>query len=585
MGGFKKMDVNPTQVSNSGDLFGMNLYYNTAAAGLNNVPMFSGNISATEWQTVQTTGTTTPVTTGRKAYVYDYDPLSRLTNASFSDYTSGAWQASNRFNEKINAYDLNGNIKSLKRMGSFTNWATGTIDNLTYYYKGNQLMAVDDMVRSDNGYDFFDNGNYSYGVSTEYEYDANGNMTRDVNKGIVNIAYNYNNLPVEIDFLSDNKLTYLYDYAGTKLRQDVIQSKTLQKRTDFISNLVIVNNLPAWISFDEGRVIMNGSSVYFTETHLKDHLGNTRVAIGRSNNTLVVKQVNSYYPFGLNIKGLTTSNNMPATKAYQPNEYLYNGKMFQDELGLDWLDYGARFYDAQLGRWTTIDPLCEDGGQESATPYGYAFNDPIKHNDPDGRFPLLSNLVGATAGALVEYGGQIAANVFENGWSTSAFTDNIDVGDIGLAAGEGFLTSGGSIVKNALLKTTVAVGSEVARNFLDVTTSSDGTGLKVSTNDAGTTVKNTAIGLTVGKIGDVAPAPKVKVMNAPTSKQAVSKARVDAKANGTTVNRQQRIATESNAKQGQKTAASVNKTAAKTPQSTMVSGTSETIKQQTDEKR
>ncbi len=70
--------------------------------------------------------------------------------------------------------------------------------------------------------------------------------------------------------------------------------------------------------------------------------------------------------------------------------YLYNGKMFQDELGLDWLDYGARFYDAVVGRWTTIDPLCEDGGQESVTLYGYVFNDPIKHNDPDGRFPLLS---------------------------------------------------------------------------------------------------------------------------------------------------------------------------------------------------
>jgi hypothetical protein len=55
----------PSQVSNSGDLFGMKLYYNKAAAGLNNLPKFSGNNSAAEWQTVQTTGNTTPVTTGR----------------------------------------------------------------------------------------------------------------------------------------------------------------------------------------------------------------------------------------------------------------------------------------------------------------------------------------------------------------------------------------------------------------------------------------------------------------------------------------------------------------------------------------
>lgn len=91
--------------------------------------------------------------------------------------------------------------------------------------------------------------------------------------------------------------------------------------------------------------------------------------------------------------------------------------------------------------------------------------------------------------------------------------------------------------------------------------------------------------ITVGKIGDVAPAPKVKVMTASTPKQAVSKTRADAKANGTTVNRQQRIATEKKAKQSQKTAESVNNSTAKTPQNTVASGTSETIKQQTDEKR
>ena len=326
-------------------------------------------------------------------------------------------------------------------------------------------------------------------------------------------------------------------------------------------------------------VYNKGLSVSRTEIFLKDHLGNVRVVYDNSTGEPV--QHTNFYPFGMQ---MYTPPTLSAT--ININEYLYNGKMYQDELGLGWYDYGARFYDGVVGRWWVIDPLCEDGGQESVTPYGYVFNDPIKHNDPDGRFPLLSNLVGAAAGALVEYGGQVAANVYATkSLSLSSFTDNIDVGDIGLAAGEGFLTSGGSIVKNALVKTTVVVGSEVARNYLDVKTSSDGTGLKVSTNDAGTTVKNTAIGLTVGKIGDVAPAPKVKVMNAPTPKQAVSKARIDAKANGTTVNRQQRMATESNAKQRQKTAASVNKTVARTPQSTVASGTSETIKQQTDEKR
>lgn len=245
------------------------------------------------WQTLQTTGNTTPVTTGRKAYVYSYDKLSRLTNATFSDYTSGAWQASNRFNEKISAYDLNGNIKRLERNGSFSNWATGTIDNLFYYYKGNQLVGVDDQVMSDNGYDFYDNGSYFNVDYPEFTYDANGNVTRDANKGILNISHDHNNLPTSIDFPRSKRLEYLYDYAGNKLRQDVIQPESPPKRTDFISNLVMIDNKPAWLNFDEGRVLLNNNVVTFTETHLKDHLGNTRVVFGRTNNALVVKQVNS----------------------------------------------------------------------------------------------------------------------------------------------------------------------------------------------------------------------------------------------------------------------------------------------------
>ncbi|GAP43970.1 protein containing RHS repeat-associated core domain [Lentimicrobium saccharophilum] len=373
---------NPSQVSSSGDLFGMNIYYNTINQGLNNTARFNGNISATEWQTVQTSSSLTPPTTGRKAYVYSYDELSRLENAVFSEYTSGAWQQTSKYNELIKSYDLNGNIKGIERKGSLSNWNTDIIDNLTYYYNGNQLIAVDDAVLTDNGYDFYDNANFFNGTLPEYEYDANGNVIKDANKGIIGITYNHMNLPKEVYFSNDSKLDYYYDATGNKLRQDVIEAKILTKRTDFISNFVIVNNAPAWINYDEGRVIMDGTTVHFTETHLKDHLGNTRVVFGYKNNALAVKQVNSYYPFGMNIKGLTTRVTIEEAK-HPANEYLYNGKMFQDELGLDWLDYGARFYDAQIGRWHSVDPLAEDF--PSWTPSHYCHNNPIVLIDPDGR--------------------------------------------------------------------------------------------------------------------------------------------------------------------------------------------------------
>jgi RHS repeat-associated protein len=123
---------------------------------------------------------------------------------------------------------------------------------------------------------------------------------------------------------------------------------------------------------------MDGTNVYFTETHLRDHLGNTRVVFGYKNNALLVKQVSSYYPFGMNIKGLSTQVTMEEAK-HPANEYLYNGKMFQDELGLDWLDYGWRMYEPSLGRFTSIDPWAEKYNFQS--PYLYSFNNPIRFTD------------------------------------------------------------------------------------------------------------------------------------------------------------------------------------------------------------
>jgi RHS repeat-associated protein len=88
-----------------------------------------------------------------------------------------------------------------------------------------------------------------------------------------------------------------------------------------------------------------------------------------------IVRVDDYYPFGLTFNTSTLSGVLT-------NKYLYNGKEFQDELSLNWFDYGARMYDATVGRWWAIDPMAEKSRRYS--PYCYVYNNPLIFTDPDG---------------------------------------------------------------------------------------------------------------------------------------------------------------------------------------------------------
>jgi RHS repeat-associated protein len=143
-----------------------------------------------------------------------------------------------------------------------------------------------------------------------------------------------------------------------------------------------------FIQTSEGRLVPDGNGGYDYEYAIKDHLGNTRVMFDQTGEVL---QDQSYYPFGLSM-GEALTFDMPSS--LPDNKYLYNGKELQDDFDLGWYDYGARFYDPQLGRWHVVDPKAELGRRWS--PYNYTFNNPIRFTDPDGMWPdgnPLENLV------------------------------------------------------------------------------------------------------------------------------------------------------------------------------------------------
>src|SRR5690554_6948959 len=107
-----------------------------------------------------------------------------------------------------------------------------------------------------------------------------------------------------------------------------------------------------------------------------DHLGNIRLSYtkGTGTNPPVILEENHYYPFGLKHKkygsvdkDLVCVNEdcyeigieVVPPQARKPYQYKYNGKEFQDELGLNVYDYGARIYMPDTARWGQIDPLAE----------------------------------------------------------------------------------------------------------------------------------------------------------------------------------------------------------------------------------
>ncbi|MDG4950140.1 RHS repeat-associated core domain-containing protein, partial [Weeksellaceae bacterium KMM 9724] len=128
-----------------------------------------------------------------------------------------------------------------------------------------------------------------------------------------------------------------------------------------------------------------------------------------------------------------------------PYKYKYNAKEWQDELGLNVYDYGARMYMPDLGRWGVHDPASEF--MYDYSPYNYAYNDPISFIDEDGELP---GPVGFVLGVVSDYVAQVGVNYFVDDLSfeQSVHYNNISFLDLGVAGTLGAFSGGLSSVKN-----------------------------------------------------------------------------------------------------------------------------------------
>ena len=337
----------------TGTLFSETLYYDESHNGNN--PCFSGNISAMDWKAPDNV---------QRGYRFYYDKLSRLTHAIYleSDVFNG------HFNSEY-SYDYMGNMLTLKRYGLQDNSSYGLVDNLTLTYNGNLLVKADDDATDPTyagAFNFVDGED----EEVEYEYDQNGNLTKDLNKNILSIQYNLLNLPTGITYSDGRSAAYIYDAGGRKLRTSYqVSAQATPVPTDYCGNMIYENNVLNQILVDGGYITFSGTTPVY-HCYLKDHLGNNRV-VARADGT--VEQVNHYYPFG----GL-----MAESTDGDVQRYKYNGKELDRMHGLDWYDYGARHMDGARGQFTTKDPLCEK--YYNISPYAYCANDPINAIDING---------------------------------------------------------------------------------------------------------------------------------------------------------------------------------------------------------
>ncbi len=154
----------------------------------------------------------------------------------------------------------------------------------------------------------------------------------------------------------------------------------------------------------------------------------------RAVQTARLYQENHYYPFGMNMQGLENSD-FQSESNKDEYKWKFNERNEREQsFGLFWDETKYRSYDFQLGRFMQVDPKAENENQNYFTTYHYAYNNPIRYNDPNGDIP--PPVIGAAVGAI---GGAVVA-AYNGG----------DAGDIATAAvagaiGGAFLGAGGLV--------------------------------------------------------------------------------------------------------------------------------------------
>ncbi|MEM6320942.1 MAG: 3-coathanger stack domain-containing protein [Bacteroidota bacterium] len=410
------------------DLFSLQIGYDQAIPSLS-AAQYDGNIASLTWQVKGSVA---------KTYGYQYDFNNRLTAANYNlnsnAYgTTYGYDARGNFtsitrrglySNEINAtsvqidnlifsqYAKSNKVKTIMDNAPCPETKTihQALDN-TQLHASQQTITADNTVNANSNItyqagteivlkagfhakagtnfvakiadcpqDGFETAGFVQRSNNDYLYDANGNQTRDPNKGITT-EYNYLNLPHKTTFDSGNVLEWLYLGDGTKVQKLAKQGSTTILQQDYISSFEYRNDTLEAIYVEGGRLLIE-DGVQRYEFQLSDHVSNNRVLFtddGMGN--AIILQNQDFYPYGLSMRGNYIQN------AGKEDRYKFNGNELQSDFGLNVYDFVNRQYDPETGRFWQIDALAEQANQVDKSPFAFSWNNPIRFNDPIGLSP------------------------------------------------------------------------------------------------------------------------------------------------------------------------------------------------------
>ncbi|HAS40555.1 MAG TPA: hypothetical protein DCS93_08750 [Microscillaceae bacterium] len=289
-------------------------------------------------------------------YAYQYDGRGQLAVA---DYTTESGETAQ--DTMTNVYDLNGNITAKQTASGLTNFA--------YESGSNRLAQASIEGNTVNSFQYNENGSVTSTTAlgiTDIGYDSLTNLATSITKQEgTQIDYAYNGLNQRTLKVVDDNQALIYAYGFNRLPLLEVQQDTTQ-----------------YIYGVGGLVSMLKEAVSYYM--VKDQQGSIRAITDEQGQ---VKTMLDYTAFGEVLANAYGDLSLA--------RYRFTGQEWDEETGL--YNFQARLYDAQLGRFYSIDPVLQ-----YTSPYLYCGNDPINLNDPSGELAFLAIiLIAAAIGAAL----------------------------------------------------------------------------------------------------------------------------------------------------------------------------------------